>query len=79
MEHSSFAGGGVYFDRGELFTYLSQPAGSGNGGPFGVTESAPLASYVVGNGKTLENPLGTALTRLPDVKSQLHHWQICPA
>jgi hypothetical protein len=55
-------GAGIYYDRGELFTYLSQPAGSGNGGPFGVTESAPLASYVTGNGKTLENPIGTALT-----------------
>jgi hypothetical protein len=57
---------GVYFDRGENFQYLSQPAGSGNGGPFGVTESAPLASYVVGNGKTLENPLGTALNTSTD-------------
>ncbi len=56
-------GGGMYFDRGELFSYLSQPAGSGNGGPFGVTESAPLASYVQGTGTlTLGNPLGTALT-----------------
>ena len=55
-------GAGIYYDRGELFTYLSQPAGSGNGGPFGVTESAPLASYVTGNGTTLSNPLGTAFT-----------------
>jgi hypothetical protein len=55
-------GAGIYYDRGELFTYLSQPAGSGNGGPFGVTESAPLATYVTGNGKTLENPFGSALT-----------------
>jgi hypothetical protein len=55
-------GAGIYYDRGELFTYLSQPAGSGNGGPFGVTESAPLASYVTGNGSKLANPLGTALT-----------------
>ena len=55
-------GFGLYYDRGEYFSYLSQPAGSGNGGPFGVTESAPLASYVVGNGTTLANPLGTALT-----------------
>ncbi len=54
-------GAGMYYDRGELFTYLSQPAGSGNGGPFGVTESAPLTSYVTGNGKTLANPLGTAI------------------
>ena len=50
-------GFGLYYDRGEYFSYLSQPAGSGNGGPFGVTESAPLASYVVGNGTKLESPL----------------------
>jgi hypothetical protein len=55
-------GAGIYYDRGELFTYLSQPAGSGNGGPFGVTESSPLATYVTGNGTTLANPFGTALT-----------------
>jgi hypothetical protein len=53
-------GGGMYYDRGEYFVYLSQPAGSGNGGPFGVTESAPLATYVVGNGTTLEDPWGKA-------------------
>ena len=53
-------GAGIYYDRGELFTYLSQPAGSGNGGPFGVTESSPLASYVVGNGSTLSDPIGSA-------------------
>ncbi len=53
-------GAGIYYDRGELFTYLSQPAGSGNGGPFGVTESAPLASYVTGTGKSLADPLGSA-------------------
>ena len=53
---------GIYYDRGELFSYLSQPAGSGNGGPFGVTESAPLATYITGNGKTLSAPIGSALT-----------------
>ncbi len=52
-------GFGLYYDRGELFSYLSQPAGSGNGGPFGVTESAPLTSYVTGTGSTLKNYLGT--------------------
>jgi hypothetical protein len=59
-------GAGMYFDRGELFTYLSQPAGSGNGGPFGVTESAPLASFVQANESvnksTLANPLGSAFS-----------------
>jgi hypothetical protein len=54
--------GGIYYDRGEYFTYLSQPAGSGYGGPFGVTESAPLVSYVVGQGSTLENPIGAAFS-----------------
>jgi hypothetical protein len=56
-------GAGMYYDRGELFTYLSQPAGSSIGGPFGVTESAPLVSLATGNtdaksGLTLENPMG---------------------
>ena len=53
-------GFGLYYDRGELFTYLSQPAGGSYGGPFGVTESAPLVSYVVGTGTTLVDPIGTA-------------------
>jgi hypothetical protein len=55
-------GAGMYFDRGELFTYLSQPAGSSIGGPFGVTESSPLVSLATGlsdtSSLTLENPLG---------------------
>ena len=51
-------GFGLYYDRGELFSYLSQPAGSSYGGPFGVTESAPLASFGSGGG-TLENPFSS--------------------
>ncbi|HEU5456988.1 MAG TPA: carboxypeptidase regulatory-like domain-containing protein [Terracidiphilus sp.] len=56
-------GAGMYFDRGELFSYLSQPAGGSIGGPFGVTESSPLVSVANGNtdqesGLTLENPMG---------------------
>jgi Carboxypeptidase regulatory-like domain len=56
-----FSGGaGMYYDRGELFTYLSQPYGSaGGGGVFGVTQAAPLAADVIGQGTTLANPLGT--------------------
>jgi hypothetical protein len=55
-------GAGIYYDRGELFTYLSQPAGGDIGGPFGVTESAPLVGYGVGTGAlTLSNPMGTGL------------------
>ncbi|MFZ0744468.1 MAG: TonB-dependent receptor [Terracidiphilus sp.] len=53
-------GAGMYYDRGELFSYLSQPYGaSGGGGVFGVTQSAPLATYINGNGKLLSDPLGT--------------------
>ena len=52
-------GAGIYYDRGELFSYLSQPAGGAASGPFGVTESAPLVTDVTGNGTTLANPLGT--------------------
>jgi len=61
-----FSGGaGMYYDRGELFSYLSQPYGAaGGGGVFGVTQSAPLATLVNGHGTkkaplTLSNPLGT--------------------
>jgi hypothetical protein len=52
-------GGGIYYDRGELFSYLSQPYGaSGGGGVFGVTQAAPLASYINGVGKKLSDPIG---------------------
>lgn len=54
--------GGMYYDRGEYFVYLSQPAGSGYGGPFGVTESAPLATYVTGQGNKLKDPIGNAFS-----------------
>jgi hypothetical protein len=55
-----FSGGtGIYYDRGELFSYLSQPAGGAASGPFGVTESAPLVTDVTGNGTTLADPLGS--------------------
>jgi len=39
-------GAGIYYDRGELFSYLSPPAGAGISGPFGVTQQSPLVSYV---------------------------------
>ena len=63
-----FSGGaGLYYDRGELFSYLSQPAGGTIGGPFGATEAPPLASYTTGFGpRTLENPLGNATIATPN-------------
>jgi len=61
-------GGGLYYDRGELFSYLSQPAGGSIGGPFGVTESSPLVSVATANtdsGLTLENPMGNLAFSTP--------------
>jgi hypothetical protein len=53
---------GTFYDRGEYFSYLSQPAGSTTGGPFGVTQAPPLVNYITGTGTlTLENPTGTAV------------------
>jgi len=39
-------GGGLYYDRGELFTYLSPgfAAGTISGGPFGVAQTLPFVS-----------------------------------
>ena len=56
-----FRGGfGLYYDRGEYFAYLSQPAGSGIGGPFGVTESSPLTSFITSGKGSLATPLANA-------------------
>lgn len=53
---------GMFYDRGEYFSYLSQPAGGGFSGPFGVTNAPPLVNQVNGTGtKTLANPLGSAI------------------
>jgi hypothetical protein len=62
-----FRGGtGFYYDRGELFSYLSQPAGGSIGGPFGATEAPPLVDYLTGSGtRSLEKPLGTESIPVP--------------
>jgi hypothetical protein len=52
-------GGGMYYDRGELVSYLSQPAGGTIGGPFGVTESAPLVSVASGKAAELGGDSGS--------------------
>jgi hypothetical protein len=55
-----FSGGaGLYYDRGELFSYLSQPAGGGIGGPFGVTMAPPLAAAYTASNSTLAQPMGS--------------------
>jgi hypothetical protein len=59
---------GFYYDRGEYFQYLSQPAGGGVSGPFGVTQAAPLANTANSAGNpTFEMPLGSAT--LPSVSA----------
>jgi len=52
-------GVGLYYDRGELFTYLSPGAGGAVSGPFGVTQEPPLfIPTPAGTNATLSNPFG---------------------
>ena len=63
-----FRGGfGMYFNRGEYFTYLSPGAGSGISGPFGVTQEPPFVIPVSApRNATLTNPFGAALPTAPN-------------
>ena len=63
-----FRGGfGLYFNRGEYFTYLSPSAGSGVSGPFGVTQEPPFVVPTLSQkGATLSNPFGTTLPAAPN-------------
>jgi Carboxypeptidase regulatory-like domain len=64
------AGWGMYYDRGELFTYLSPGFAAGQiaGGPFGVVQSPPYVTSTLCNSPfnyayspcTFQNPWGTA-------------------
>jgi len=59
-------GFGMYYDRGEFFSYLSPPAGAGFNGPFGVTLAPPFVSpEFAASGATLASPFGTALPPTP--------------
>ena len=62
-----FRGGiGMYFNRGEYFTYLSPGAGSGVSGPFGVTQEPPFVVTATSpQGATLSNPFGPTLPAAP--------------
>ena len=67
------AGWGMYYDRGELFTYLSPGFASGviAGGPFGVNQTPPwvnttaCSAYAYSNCSTLEAPWGPTLGAAP--------------
>ena len=53
-------GFGMYYDRGEYFAELSQSAGGGIGGPFGVTVQQPfVVPFYSPNGATFAVPFGT--------------------
>ena len=66
-------GWGLYYDRGELFTYLSPGFASGviAGGPFGVNQSPPWVNtqscspYGYSYCSNFENPWGTTLGAPP--------------
>jgi hypothetical protein len=59
-------GYGIYFDRGELFSYLSPSAGSGFNGPFGVTLAPPFVQPIsAAKDATLAQPFGTSLPTPP--------------
>jgi hypothetical protein len=59
-------GFGMYYDRGEFFSYLSPPAGAGFNGPFGVTLAPPFVSpEFAPSGAMFSNPFGSALPSAP--------------
>lgn len=54
------AGYGIYYDRGELFSYFSPSAGAGFNGPFGVTLAPPFVEPIATpKNETLSQPFGT--------------------
>ena len=63
-------GYGIYYDRGELFSYLSPSAGSGFNGPFGVTLAPPFVQPISApRGANLSQPFGSVLPTQPPVTS----------
>ncbi len=64
------AGYGIYYDRGELFSYLSPSAGSGFNGPFGVTLAPPFVEPVAADrGASISTPFGTTAPTPPTVSA----------
>jgi Carboxypeptidase regulatory-like domain/TonB dependent receptor len=54
------AGFGLYYDRGEYFTWLSPSSGGGISGPFGVTTEQPFVVPFLGSASsTFQVPFGT--------------------
>jgi hypothetical protein len=59
-------GFGLYYDRGEFFSYLSPSAGGGFNGPFGVTLEPPFITLIAApKGATFQAPFGTTVPPPP--------------
>lgn len=59
-------GFGLYYDRGEFFSYFSPSAGGGFNGPFGVTLAPPFVSPISAQtGATFQAPFGTTAPPAP--------------
>ncbi len=64
------AGYGIYYDRGELFSYFSPPAGSGFNGPFGVTLAPPFVQPISApKDANIAAPFGTTPPSPPQVSA----------
>lgn len=60
------AGYGIFYDRGEFFSYLSPSAGAGFNGPFGVTLAPPFVAPIsTAKNATIDQPFGTTLPPAP--------------
>jgi len=65
-------GYGIYYDRGELFSYLNAGAGGGFSGPFGVTLSPPFVGEVeASSASTFANPFPNAGAVVPNSPAEL--------
>ncbi len=71
------AGYGMYYDRGELFSYFSAGAGSGFNGPFGVTLAPPFVEPVsASSGATASAPFGTTAPPPPTASAAAYLAQL---
>ena len=73
IKHFTLRGGyGLYFDRGEYFTFFSPGAGRGFSGPFGVTMQLPFVVPIsAAPGASLSAPFGTtAPATRPPIRAQ---------
>jgi hypothetical protein len=73
------AGAGMYYDRGELFTYLSPgyAAGEVSSGPFGVTQTPPFVNTVQCN-NGVNNPSPSIVSPCTGTVSLSNPWGTTP-